>query len=329
MPMPLTSGATFGEFTIVRLLGSGSTGETYLVKHAEAPGQYVLKILSDDMSADPEFRQRFHPEGDLAAGLRHRRIVPVRHRSAHKGQLWILTDYVDGPDIGRVLQQRHPGGMPMRQVLRVVKAVAAALDYAHQCGLLHRDVKPSNILLAAPEAGKRRILLSDFGLARSLNGVNALTATTATVGPVDYAAPEQLNGETLDERADQFALAATAFHLLTGSPPFPDTEAGFSINVRLTAAPPRVKDFRPELHAVDRVLARALSKDPDERFDSCSQFAEALARAADEHHEVATAAPRPPHAQALPPPRTPHRLTEGLRLRRPRLSGMRVIIAVF
>ena len=163
----------------------------------------------------------------------------------------------------------------------IVTAVADALDYAHQRGLLHRDVKPANILLTEPEDGKRRILLADFGIARPLADISGLTATNFTVGTLAYAAPEQLMGADIDGRADQYALAATAFHLLTGSPPFQHSNPVAVISQHLNATPPKLSDRRPELAHLDQVLSKALAKDPADRFDRCREFAAKLSERAD------------------------------------------------
>ena len=144
-------------------------------------------------------------------------------------------------------------------------------------GLLHRDVKPANILLTDPDdQGKRRILLSDFGIARPLADISGLTATNITLGTVAYAAPEQLKGADLDGRADQYALAATAFHLLTGAPPYRGTNTVAIISQHLTATPPKLSDYRRDLASLDDAMSTALAKDPDERFPRCRDFANAL-----------------------------------------------------
>jgi serine/threonine-protein kinase len=138
--------------------------------------------------------------------------------------------------------------MPAGDVIEIVTAVASALDYAHKQGLLHRDVKPANIMLTDPdEDGQRRILLSDFGIARNVGEISGLTATNMTVGTVSYAAPEQLMGEDLDGRADQYALAASAYHMLTGSLLFPHSNAAVVISRHLNSPPPALADTRPEL----------------------------------------------------------------------------------
>jgi serine/threonine-protein kinase len=187
--MPLGRGQAFAGYTIVRLLGSGGMGEVYLAEHPRLPRHDALKVLPADVSADPEFRNRFNREADLAATLFHPHIVGVHDRGEFEGQLWIAMDYVEGTDAGQLMKARYPDGMPEFHVCAIVTAVAAALDYANQRGLLHRDVKPANILLTEPEDGERRIMLADFGIARQLADVSGLTATNMTVGTVTHAAP--------------------------------------------------------------------------------------------------------------------------------------------
>jgi serine/threonine-protein kinase len=142
--MPLRNGETFAGYRIVRLLGSGGMGEVYLAEHPRLPRQDALKVLPADVSADPEYRARFDREADLASKLWHPNIVSVHERGDYEGQLWISMDYVDGLDAARLLASRFPEGMPTDQVVRIVTAVASALDYAHKQGLLQRDVKPHN-----------------------------------------------------------------------------------------------------------------------------------------------------------------------------------------
>jgi serine/threonine protein kinase, bacterial len=275
--MPLADGATFAGYTIVRMLGSGGMGEVYLAQHPRLPRRDALKVLPVSVSADNEYRQRFNREADIAAALWHPHIVGVHDRGEFDGQIWISMDYVDGTDAGRMLRERYPDGMPRAEVVDIVTAVAQALDYAHERDLLHRDVKPANILLAYPESGDQRILLADFGIARWVNDISGLTATNMTVGTVSYAAPEQLMGAQLDGRADQYGLAATAFHLLTGAPPFQNSNPAVVISQHLSAPPPAIGARRPELSALDPVLAKALSKDPNDRYERCADFARALA----------------------------------------------------
>ena len=304
--MPLASGDVFAGFQILRPLGFGGMGEVYLVQHPRLPRQDALKILPAEMSTDREFRARFNREAELAAGLYNPHIVGVHDRGEYAGQLWISMDFIDGPDAGRLLREQYPTGMPVWEVLEIVSAVADALDHAHARGLLHRDIKPPNILLTKPERGRRRVLLADFGIARDAGEANGLTETNMALGTVNYAAPEQLMGSTIDGRADQYGLAATAYHLLTGSPMFGSSNPAVVISHHLSSPPPRLAQTRPELAWLDPVLDKALSKRPEDRFRSCTEFADAMRRALETRQEPRQSPalpPRPaPPVAAGPPP---------------------------
>jgi serine/threonine-protein kinase len=149
----LNGGAQFAGYTVLRQLGAGGMAEVYLALHPRLPRRDVIKVLAEAVTADPEFRERFNREADLAATLWHPHIVGVHDRGEFDGQLWISMDYVEGTDAARLVKERYPDGMPAHEVCAIVQAVAGALDYAHDRGLLHRDVKPANILLTHPEHG--------------------------------------------------------------------------------------------------------------------------------------------------------------------------------
>ena len=287
--MPVSVGELFAGFTILRVLGAGAMGTVYLAAHPRLPRQDALKVLSAELTADPQYRERFLREADLAASLSHPNILGVHDRGEYEEQFWISMDYVAGTDAGRFVREHHPDGMPLADALAIITAVGSALDYAHQRGLLHRDVKPANILL---DSQSQRIFLADFGIARRIDDVSGLTETNMAVGTVSYAAPEQLKGESLDGRADQYALACTAFHLLTGAPPYVDSNPAVVITKHCMAPAPSFEQCRPELAGLDPVLAKAMAKAPADRFASCREFATAL-----QHH----LGPPSAHFHTLPP----------------------------
>ncbi|MBS4730116.1 serine/threonine protein kinase [Mycobacterium sp. SM1] len=356
--MSVAVGTTIAGYTILRLLGSGGMADVYLAQHPRLPRRDALKVISEAVTADTDFRERFHREADLAATLWHPNIVGVHDRGEFEGHLWISMDYVEGTDAAQLVKNHYPAGTPISDVCAIVTAVADALDYAHHRGLLHRDVKPANILLTEPEDGKRRILLADFGIARPLADISGLTATNFTVGTVAYAAPEQLMGADIDGRADQYALAATAFHLLTGAPPYQHSNPVAVISQHLNAALPKLSDRRPELAYLAQVLSIALAKDPADRFDRCCDFATKLSeRAAGdaesdrpteagvtvaartagsaqaERHSAkppSTTTKSPPRPEESPPSGTePAVAKKQRRRRRPILVGAAIAVVVF
>ncbi|MDH6193585.1 serine/threonine-protein kinase [Mycobacterium frederiksbergense] len=264
--MPLNAGETFAVFRIIRLLGSGGTGEVYLAQHPRRPRGDALTVLSKDWSAEPEYRERFCREADLAATLWHPNIARVRGRGEHDGQLWMSMDFADGTNLAGLLDQRYPNGLPREQVFHIVIAVAGALDYAHKHGLLHRDVRPANIILSdVDRVAEPQAVLAGLGIARGIGDRSG------------YAAPEQLVGEDVDGRADQYALACIAYQLLTGEQLFAHSNPAVVVSRHVNSKPPVLADTRPELADLDPVLAKALAKNPADRFASCGAFAHALA----------------------------------------------------
>jgi beta-glucosidase-like glycosyl hydrolase/serine/threonine protein kinase len=287
--MPLANGTIFAGFTILRLLGSGATSEVYLVEHRQLPHRAALKIQRAELWADPEFRERFQREYDLASTLHHPHIVEVHDRGEFSGHPWLLMDYVDGPDAGRLLREHYPTGMPPSGLFLIVTAVAEALDYAHRHGVLHQHLTPANILLADPFSDSYQILLADFGIGRPISGG---TTTDGAAGTVSYPAPEQLTGGAVGGRADQYALAAFTFHLLTGAPPFLDRGPA-ALFGRRNSSPPESDDPGSDLAVLDPVFTKALAADPADRFNTCLDFANALTHSA--------AAPAPTSTKPAPP----------------------------
>src|SRR6201995_2112032 len=206
--MPFDNGEVFAGYVIQRMLGKGGMGEVYLARHPRLPREDALKILSSASTNDDEFRARFTREAELAATLWHPHIVGVLDRGEFNGRLWISMDYVDGTDAGRLIRERHPRRMPEEDVWEIVTAVADWLAFGHAPRLPHRDVKPENILVTAADGHRRRVLLTDFGIARRIDDVSNLTEANVAIGTISYVAPEQLLGKQLDGRADQYSLAA-------------------------------------------------------------------------------------------------------------------------
>ena len=312
--MALASGATFAGYIVARRLGSGATGAVYLVQDHRSARWEALKVLSPAMSTDSEFRRRFHAETPIARNLYHPNIVQVHERGEFEGQLYIAMEYVEGTNAAQLMADRFPAVAPAGEVLAIVTAIAGALDYAHERGLLHRDVKPTNILLTGRGEGEQRILLADFGIAPPLGEPLGAAGGNAPAGTVAYAAPEQLTGAEVDGRADQYALAATAFHLLTGAAPVEDSDPVAAVDQVLNNAPPKLSDQRPELARLDGVFSRALAKRPADRFGSCREFAEAASEQAgvsigDRSPEAVLVAEYP--AYCLAPGPTGHRRHHG------------------
>lgn len=293
--MALASGAKFAGYTVARRLGSGVTGEVYLAQDPEGARWVALKVLSLALSVNSDFRRRFLAETAIAETLYHPNIVQVQARGEFEGRLWVAMDYVEGGNARQLMTGRFPAVSPAGEVLAIVSAAASALDHAHGRGLLHRDVKPANILLSGlggglGEGGEQRVLLADFGVAPQLGEPTLFDAPHAPLGTIAYAAPEQLTGVSeVDGRADQYALAATAYHLLTGSPPLEHTNPRAAAEHLLNSPPPKLSDQRPELARLDAVFAKALSRGPGDRFESCRAFAAAA-------NEQAGVADRSPEA---------------------------------
>jgi serine/threonine-protein kinase len=269
--MALASGTTFAGYTILRMLEFGATGELYVAHHPRLARHEALRVLPATFTADSDFGHRFLREADIVARLYHTNIAQMYDRGECDGRLWVATEHVAGTSAAQVLAQQYPSGMPAGEALAIIAAVAEALDHAHQRGLLHRDVKPDNIVLSDPAQGEQRILLTNFGLTRHA-GERHGPAINPAGESAGYVAPEQsMMGTDLDGRADQYGLAATAFHLFTGVPPHHDFG-----DRALSVTPPKLSNRRPELAPLDGVLATALARRPADRFGSCREFADAL-----------------------------------------------------
>jgi serine/threonine-protein kinase len=274
----LTNGSMVGGYRIERELGAGGMGSVYLAAHPTLPRRDALKVLSRELSRDPDFRTRFTREADVAASLDHPQIVSVYDRGqTDDGQLWIAMQLVDGTDADAALRD---GKMTPPRAVHIVSEVAKALDFAHSRNVVHRDIKPANFLLSGPADANERVLLGDFGIARALDDVG-LTATGSVMATIAYAAPEVLSGMQFDGRADIYSLGCTLYRLLTGKTPYSGANGpAATMMAHLQQPPPRVTDVVPALPpALDQVIAIAMAKDPRQRFGSASALAAAAAAA--------------------------------------------------
>lgn len=292
--MALRPGAIVGGYRVIKVLGAGGMGTVYLAQNPSLPRRDALKVLSGDLSTDPEFRGRFEREANLAAGLDHPNIVAVYNRGDEDGQLWIAMQYVDGTDASAEVA-KGPAAMPPQRALRIIGEVGKGLDYAHRRGLLHRDIKPANFMIAAAEDDdEERVLLTDFGVAKSADDGQDLTATGNFMATVAYAPPEQLMGSKLDHRADIYSLGCSLYKLLTGQNPYPATVPAMVMMGHLHEPPPRVTAVRPDLPpAIDHVIAKVMAKDPSHRYNTCREFIQ------DAHNALYGAPMQAPAAQGF------------------------------
>ncbi|WP_067901063.1 serine/threonine-protein kinase [Nocardia vaccinii] len=272
----IRSGATISGYRIERKLGAGAMGTVYLAEHPRLPRRDALKVLAAERGANPEFRARFIREAELAGRLDHPNIVPIYDYGADGETLWIAMRFVSGYDAATLLA-RWPHGLPPERAVGIVAAAAAGLDQAHRAGLLHRDVKPANIMIEPGGGGRDRALITDFGIARTAAELDPVATTGGSVAAtLAYAAPEQIRGEWIDQRVDVYGLGCTLYQLLTGTVPFPRDSAGAMMHAQLTAPPPRPsRAGRGVPGVLDAVIARAMAKNPGERYGSCGELAAA------------------------------------------------------
>src|SRR4051794_6590358 len=279
-----------------KLVGRGGMGVVYEAQHVHLGRTVALKLLTPELSANPDFRARFLRESQLAATLEHPGIVTVYDAGEVNGVLYLAMRYVRGTDLAALLSQRGP--LTPRETLSILGQVAAALDAAHVAGLVHRDVKPANVMIEGD-----RCYLTDFGLTkRTMAETRALTAAGQFLGTVDYVAPEQIEGRDQDGRVDVYALGCVLFECLTGARPYPRDSQVAIIYAQLREPPPRASELRPDLPAaIDGVIGQGMAKAPERRYQTCGAMIDA-ARAA---LPAATTQPRdvpppPPVVEDLP-----------------------------
>jgi serine/threonine-protein kinase len=275
-------GTDLAGYRIEALIGRGGMSVVYRAHDVKLGRKVALKLLAPQLAEDERFRERFLRESRIAAAIEHPNIVPVYDADEAEGVLWIAMRYVEGTDLRGLLERE--GRLEPARALSFLAQVGSALDAAHAQGLVHRDVKPGNVLLAGEHC-----YLADFGLTKLVSSVSGITATGQLVGTLDYLAPEQISGNPVDRRADLYSLACLLYECLTGAPPFRrETEAAL-LWAHVQEPPPALADVRPELAAFDPVLARGLAKSPEERYQSGAELAQAAEEA------LAGRTPRRPH----------------------------------
>jgi serine/threonine-protein kinase len=294
----LGMGSRLLDYRLEAVLGRGGMSVVYVAEDLRLRRKVAVKVLVPELAEDDRFRERFVRESELAASIDHPNVIPIYDAGEVDGRLYIAMRYVAGTDLKTLL--RRAGALEPARAVAIVAQLAAALDVAHGRGLVHRDVKPGNVLLSAEDA-REHVYLSDFGVAKSASFATGLTTAGQRVGTIDYVAPEQIRGESVDGRADQYSLGCLLFECLTGEVPFRRETEVAVIYAHLRDEPPAVSDRLPELPpGIDAVLALALAKKPGDRYQSCRDLA-AAADAALGRWRTGTG------AGALAPPRRPAR----------------------
>ena len=272
MPSLETGGVVAG-YRIETLLGRGGMAAVYLAEDPRLKRKVALKVLAPELAADDAFRRRFIGESERLASVDHPNIIPVYEAGEDGDLLFIAMRYVDSTDLKQLIARG--GSLPPELAVSIVTQVAGALDAAHARGLVHRDVKPANILVAAG-SGSQHAYLSDFGLTKRTGGTSGLTKTGQFMGTIDYVAPEQISGKGVDARTDQYALACVLFECLTGHPPYMRDDDAAVLFSHISGPPPKVTSERPLLpQEIDDVIVKGMAKDRNDRFATCLELANA------------------------------------------------------
>ncbi len=272
----LEPGSLFAGYRIDGILDRGGMGLVYKATDADLERTVALKIIAPEHTQNPDAVTRFKSEARLAASLEHPNIVPIHRGGEYQGVLYLAMRYVPGTNLRQVIDR---GQLDLDRVQRVVRSVASALDAAHERGLVHRDVKPANILISGTPPHEQ-IYLTDFGLTKKLGAPASLTQTGAWVGTADYVAPEQIQGGAVDGRTDVYSLGCVLYEMLTGSVAYPKDNDMAKLWAHVQDPPPSPSLKRPELvDSFDYVVSRATAKDPNDRYDKASDLAEAVDRA--------------------------------------------------
>ncbi len=294
----MSAGTEFAGHRIEAEIGRGGMGVVYRARHLALDRQRALKVIAPRLSSEPRFRERFRRESRLAASIEHPNLITVHSAGEEDAQLYIAMRLVEGEDLQREVAAGGP--LDPRRAARVAAQAAAALDAAHSAGLIHRDVKPANVLLGL-ERGSERVFLTDFGISHLAEGGETVTETGEILGSPDYVAPEQVEGGAVGAWSDIYSLGAVLYFALTGSPPFKRDSAMAKLYAHAKAHRPRPSALAPWLPAeIDAVIARAMAIDPGDRYGSASDLAVAATEA------LAGAGSPPAHTDAYVAPASPH-----------------------
>ena len=292
-------GTRLGKYEIHSEIGRGGMGAVYLAYDRPLDRWVAVKVLAPHLAWETAFVERFLREARAAAQLRHPSIVTIHDVGQEGSWYYFVMAHLAGLPLTKVIERQGP--MPVGQALDILRPLAAALDYAHERGLVHRDVKPSNIIVEPTG----QVTLTDFGIARAAVGTR-LTATGVMVGTPEYMSPEQATGGALSPHTDQYALAVVAFEMLTGKVPFEAESTPALLHMLVYEPPPPLCTARPDLPAtVEEALNRALAKEPADRFGSCGAFVSALEQAFDGARMATVRATPPPMAASPSPPPSP------------------------
>ena len=311
-------GTVIAGYRIEERIGRGGMGVVYRAEHLNLQRRAAVKIIAPDLAESVGFRERFTREARIAAALQHPNIVTVYDAGEVEGLLYLAMQYIEGEDLAAIL--RRDGRLRPYRAIDVCRQVASALDAAHAMGLIHRDVKPANVLIEG-----RNAFLTDFGLTKRVEGTHAqLTRAGDVVGTIHYVAPEQIEGRRVSARSDVYSLGCLLYHCLAGQVPFALETDVAVIYAHLSEQPPKLSELRPELpEGLDAVMAKALDKSPDRRFPSCGDTISAARAVIDAAGPLSeTIPPRPSQVPAAAP--TPEIRNAAEAARRPRvlLSGL-------
>jgi serine/threonine protein kinase len=269
----LAGGSEFGGFRIERTLGHGGMGIVYLARELRLDRLVALKVIRPELAGEESFRARFRSETLTAASVEHPRVVTVFGAGERDGLLYVAMRYIAGRDLGRLISADGP--IPPEEAAALIAQVADGLDAVHAAGLVHRDVKPANVIVEdGQRADEPAAYLADFGLAKAIASTAGLTATGEVIGSVDYMAPEQIEGRRVDARTDVYALGCVLFHAVSGEVPFPERESSAKMWAHMNEPPPAAAG-----RVLDPVIRRAMAKDPGRRFPSAGDLGRAAVAA--------------------------------------------------